>query len=843
MDKQLLKKSVESIEMPEDMKDRIIRNCRSGEAKPLFLPKKRFVYMPMAVTACACVLVAALAGVGIWQLKVLSEEPPALTSEDSGTVDAQQDVIHVITLEQEDIPNETISLPDSDRVQMSGEQLCEYYGMDLSVLSSLTAIPEDMHYLHYEWERDPLFYVNGGKEGDIFTDTYIDDWSVLYSNADADDEIPPANLRNITIGLSKLEILRLEKLWEDPEMLSTIGGRQMAIGCLDVEGGVKIYFAQFTSEDGSINFLVEGYSIELEEMLACLADVVEQTKTQDYQPAQTHKQLTLDTLIEIYKNDPSALSWSDFEQYESAEIGSGLYILQYIIEDRYTLVIGGVPYEEPWYIHFAIIGEDDFIEDIREGGLEEYIASHPVKEPLTLDKFREVLSNCAKIGWSDFEQFEGTAYGSTPWYIEYDIEGKYTLTIVGDPRNPPEAVLFHVNGQYYSLDLKKDINKLDEYIYQVIPYGDVINTIPLQEDGINYFMSPGDGEPVYMTDEQLSEYYGIDVTTFGGIPSYMEAESYTYNDGKRYIWRKDDGSNICYDKNTFSFSNPDGTECIEISLGRLMGHNDKLWEEQEQRSRIDDRTVVIGKTEADHYIAEFFSADREISILVSAYGGVSFDELYDVISALVHQTEYRYYRHYYGEYGEDSGNDLNFIHAIYSEDKSDDLWWSLNGQGYPDEPYIQLLDEDFTAMSKEELKEYYGVNIFPNMPAAVTLSTPNGVKGPGVYKQNSGTGEVYFDTNSFWYSGWTSNNIRIDVAKDTLPYRTDMINALTTDASSLSYVNGHPVLFMYDNYGCEYAIFMTASKKAGFRIAMADIGFGGVYTTDLIDIVSQLIEQ
>ena len=836
MDK--LKRSVKSIEMPEDMKDRIIRNCRSGEAKPLFLPKKRFVYMPMAVSACACVLVAALAGVGIWQLKALSEEPPALTSENGGTVDAQQDVIHIIPLEQEDIPNETISLPDSDRVQMSDEQLCEYFGMDLSVLSSLTAIPEDMHYLHYEWERDPLFYVNGGKEGDIFTDTYIDDWSILYSNADADDQVPPVNLRNITIGLSKLELMRIEKLWEDPEMLSVIGGRQMAIGCLDVEGGVKIYFAQFASEDGSINFLVEGYRIELEEMLACLADVVEQTKTQDYQPAQTHKQLTLDTLIEMCKNDPSALSWSDFEQYESAEVGSGLYILQYIIEDKYTLAIGGVPNEEPWYMHFGVIGEEESI-DIREGGLEEYIAFHPVKELLTLDKFREVLSNCPKIGWSDFEQFESTSYGSTPWYTEYDIEGKYTLTIVGDPRNAPDAVLFYVKGQYYSLDLQKDINKLDEYIYQVIPYGDVINTIPLQEDEINYFMSADffDGEQVYLTDEQLSEYYGIDVTAFGGIPSYMKAESYTHNDGKRCIWRKDDGSNVYYDKNTFSFSNPDGTECIEISLGRLMVHNDKLWEEQIKRSRIDDRTVVIGKTEADHYVVEFFSADRQISVLVSAYGGISFDELYDVISALVQQTEKRNY-HYYGE---SSGNDFNFIHASYSEDRSDDLWWSLNGRGYPDEEKPQIQDENFTPMNKEELKEYYGVNVFPNMPASVKYSTPSGMKGPGVY--GNSTGEVYFDTNSFWYSGWTNNNIRIDVAKDGLPYDTDVINTLMTDASSLSYIGGHPVLFMYDDYGCEYAIFMTASKKAGFRIAMADIGFGGVYTTDLIDIVSQLIEQ
>ena len=37
------------------------------------------------------------------------------------------------------------------------------------------------------------------------------------------------------------------------------------------------------------------------------------------------------------------LTWSDFEDYPYEDIGSGLYIYRYEIDESYYLLIGGVP--------------------------------------------------------------------------------------------------------------------------------------------------------------------------------------------------------------------------------------------------------------------------------------------------------------------------------------------------------------------------------------------------------------------------------------------------------------------------------------------------------------------
>lgn len=543
MDEQLLKKTVESIEMPEDMKERIIENCKSGEAKPLILPKKRVVYMPTAVTACVCVLVLALAVAGIWQLKSISDEPPALTGDNDGTA---EDIINVIPLSDEDLDTvedayksgygPTLSSYDGF-VMLTEEEINKYYGIDTgSLLSGLGFKPTVFDENLYDgWGGSCVFRACDG-EGEIYFDTN----AFIYGE---DEEI--------CVYISKIAIpLSIPKLWSNGKMLSTISGVTAAVGRRE-DGdwqqhnrGVYQYRTEFKLEQYGLYFNVWcDYDM--------IGKVVSAIKTQcDRQLSpnepETAQPLTLDKLLEICKGDTSKLSWDDFKQFKCSDIGSGLYILQYNIEDKYTLTIGGVPEEEPWYM------------------------------------------------------------------------------------------MFHVEGQYYSIDIRED--SIGEYLSQPIPEGDFINLVPLTEDEINYFMSAdfSDSEQVFMTDEQLSEYYGLDITAFGSIPPYMEAEAYTHNDGKRCIWQKDDGT-IYYDKNTFSFSNPDHSAWIDISMGRLINYNEKLWEDQKLRSRIGDRDVAIGKAEQEHYVAEFRSGDYQIFIVVNAYG-ISTEELHDVIAALVEQT-------------------------------------------------------------------------------------------------------------------------------------------------------------------------------------------------------------
>lgn len=63
--------------------------------------------------------------------------------------------------------------------------------------------------------------------------------------------------------------------------------------------------------------------------------------------------LTLDALKQICAEKGQSLTWSDFEGFNGIETGSGLYIVIYEIDDQYSVMIGGVPKEEPMYVYLS----------------------------------------------------------------------------------------------------------------------------------------------------------------------------------------------------------------------------------------------------------------------------------------------------------------------------------------------------------------------------------------------------------------------------------------------------------------------------------------------------------
>ena len=89
--------------------------------------------------------------------------------------------------------------------------------------------------------------------------------------------------------------------------------------------------------------------------------------------AETTK-LTLDDVI-ILSQYGYDLSWSDFENYDYIETGSGLYIRVYEINEMYELWIGGAgPDSEPMYIYLTLTENSDTRIDIRDGEVTEFIA-------------------------------------------------------------------------------------------------------------------------------------------------------------------------------------------------------------------------------------------------------------------------------------------------------------------------------------------------------------------------------------------------------------------------------------------------------------------------------------
>ena len=120
------------------------------------------------------------------------------------------------------------------------------------------------------------------------------------------------------------------------------------------------------------------------------------------------------------------LSWSDFENYDYIETGSGLYIRVYVINEMYELWIGGgSPDSDPMYIYLALADDLDTRIDIRDGGVTEFIgADH--SEVLLAKAINEAilaenkpskpdgLYHCASFVLLDQQELSGTpAVGSS----------------------------------------------------------------------------------------------------------------------------------------------------------------------------------------------------------------------------------------------------------------------------------------------------------------------------------------------------------------------------------------------------------------------------------------------
>lgn len=86
--------------------------------------------------------------------------------------------------------------------------------------------------------------------------------------------------------------------------------------------------------------------------------------------------LTMEKVLEL--SDKEDLGWADFEDYASRAVGSGLMILEYAINERFILVIGGPGKDEkPMYIRLASLDGEDYIElPTDTDDAEEFVSRH-----------------------------------------------------------------------------------------------------------------------------------------------------------------------------------------------------------------------------------------------------------------------------------------------------------------------------------------------------------------------------------------------------------------------------------------------------------------------------------
>lgn len=157
------------------------------------------------------------------------------------------------------------------------------------------------------------------------------------------------------------------------------------------------------------------------------------------------------------------------------------------------------------------------------------------------------------------------------------------------------------------------------------------------------------------------------------------------------------------------------------------------------------------------------------------------------------------------------------------EEKSDmmlyALWWN-----------------DFIRMSEQELCEYYGTNVFPNVPEDLQIwRNNNGEHAYGIYRRENGTGEIYHDQNAINYSNDDfSRNVSISVAKGKIPY--SFYAFWENDNLKPSAICGEEVYFAQSlSSGYYYVEFMH--ENIGFRMIIE-----GLSEDEILSIVRSLIE-
>jgi len=144
--------------------------------------------------------------------------------------------------------------------------------------------------------------------------------------------------------------------------LTYLGGGTVSVMIKDTENNARYeYTMSFSSDDDGINF-VSGVNEIVPPQSDVLTDIAEPS-------------LNLATLKDLVSRRGIYLTWEDFAPYYGEDVGSGLYIMRYVLaEDDYTLWIGGSPSFEPFYMHLALTksGREYFM-DVRLGDIDAFL--------------------------------------------------------------------------------------------------------------------------------------------------------------------------------------------------------------------------------------------------------------------------------------------------------------------------------------------------------------------------------------------------------------------------------------------------------------------------------------
>lgn len=269
-------------------------------------------------------------------------------------------------------------------------------------------------------------------------------------------------------------------------------------------------------------------------------------------PTVSKQPLTMEKLKALVSAKGKELTWSDFEQFEGKDIGSGLYIMEYPIDAAFKLVVGGVPHDKPMYINLVCIDNSAFsITDNGTDGLEEFIEEFSPFDLLgDYYEGQDGLFHVSAENWTiceDYDLFREYFFGV--WGDDYIIDDSEKDWVAASRsmyfdnfykvNDNVLAVVYHgfAGGELRWLDMRNP-----DILYEA--YGGI-------DDFPNGFQKNEDGTPAVFTVnkksnvtnepeynylsiyrlKELSKQYGIPLETLADI-EIQEENGAVYHDSK-----------------------------------------------------------------------------------------------------------------------------------------------------------------------------------------------------------------------------------------------------------------------------------------------------------------------
>ena len=185
-------------------------------------------------------------------------------------------------------------------------------------------------------------------------------------------------------------------------------------------------------------------------------DINEIERTENNPGIQNDKENLSFAALKTIINKKKNLTWDDFAEYNGSAVGSGLYILSYVIDEHYYLLIGGPsPAEEPWYVRLYHSDTNQYI-DIEEENIDDFI-NRSEESNSNIDEDM-IIDNIGSVIWY-IRSYQGAETKFLNVFDRYEI--------IREELNPEKASLTVIDDKLWSLWDKWNniLITLDRFIY------------------------------------------------------------------------------------------------------------------------------------------------------------------------------------------------------------------------------------------------------------------------------------------------------------------------------------------------------------------------------------------